>query len=132
LDYARKSGAEGAQPSNYMLHGDKGFKTAKEIKDTFAKAKLKLDGVSAHCPFWVSYHCVDGQYWHPSVPAGGGCAQAGGGDRKSGQKITFCVCWICALSLGIKVVPMFWAVAFGWELATGYPWGFWKGAIMIC
>src|SRR5215475_7665338 len=53
LDYAKKSGASGAQPSNYMLHSDKGFKTAKEIKDTFAKAKLKLDGVSAHCPFWV-------------------------------------------------------------------------------
>ena len=22
---------------------------------------------------------------------------------------------------------MFWGVAFGWELATGYPWGFWSG-----
>lgn len=22
---------------------------------------------------------------------------------------------------------MFWGVAFGWELATGYPWGFWAG-----
>jgi sugar phosphate isomerase/epimerase len=29
--------------------------------------------------------------------------------------------------LGVKIVPMFWGVAFGWELATGYPWGFWKG-----
>ena len=28
---------------------------------------------------------------------------------------------------GIKVMPMFWGVAFGWELATGYPWGFWAG-----
>src|ERR1044072_1060141 len=53
LDYAKKSGATGAQPSNYMLQSDKGFKSAKEIKDTFAKAKLTLDGVSAHCPFWV-------------------------------------------------------------------------------
>src|SRR6266478_1325612 len=53
LDYAKKSGASGAQPSNYMLQSDKGFKTAKEINDTFSKAKLKLDGVSAHCPFWV-------------------------------------------------------------------------------
>jgi hypothetical protein len=35
------------------MQGDKGFKSAKEIKDTFAKAKMKLDGVSAHCPFWV-------------------------------------------------------------------------------
>jgi len=30
--------------------------------------------------------------------------------------------------VGARIVPMFWGVAFGWELATGYPWGFWKGA----
>ena len=30
--------------------------------------------------------------------------------------------------LGIKSMPMFWGVAFGWEVATGYPWGFWSGA----
>src|SRR5204862_6163541 len=53
LAYAKKSGAAGAQPSNYMLQSDKSFKTAKEIKDAFSKAKLKLDGISAHCPFWV-------------------------------------------------------------------------------
>ena len=32
-----------------------------------------------------------------------------------------------AAELGIKILPMFWGVAFGWEVATGYPWGFWKG-----
>jgi sugar phosphate isomerase/epimerase len=32
---------------------------------------------------------------------------------------------LCA-ELGVKIVPMFWGVAFGWELASGYPWGFWK------
>ncbi|MCS7338807.1 MAG: sugar phosphate isomerase/epimerase, partial [Verrucomicrobiae bacterium] len=32
-----------------------------------------------------------------------------------------------AAELGVRVLPMFWGVAFGWELATGYPWGFWKG-----
>ena len=53
LDYAKKSGAAGAQPSNFMLQDGDKFKSAKEIKDTFAKAKLKLDGISAHCPFWV-------------------------------------------------------------------------------
>src|SRR4249920_477874 len=53
LEYAKKSGASGAQPSNYMLQSDKGFKSAKEIKDTFSKAGMRLDGVSAHCPFWV-------------------------------------------------------------------------------
>src|SRR5213083_1885290 len=53
LEYAKKSGAAGAQPSNYMLQAGNGFKSVKEIKDSFAKAKMSLDGVSAHCPFWV-------------------------------------------------------------------------------
>src|SRR5256885_5707562 len=53
LAYAKKSGAAGAQPSNYMLQAEKGFKSAKEIKQAFEKASLKMDGVSAHCPFWV-------------------------------------------------------------------------------
>src|ERR1700752_2815989 len=53
LAYAKRSGASGAQPSNYMLEGGKGFKSAKEIKETFASAGLSLDGVSAHCPIWV-------------------------------------------------------------------------------
>ena len=32
LAYAKRSGAAGAQPSNYMLQGPKGFQSAKEIK----------------------------------------------------------------------------------------------------
>jgi sugar phosphate isomerase/epimerase len=32
-----------------------------------------------------------------------------------------------AAELNVKIMPMFWGVAFGWELATGYPWGFWQG-----
>ena len=53
LDYAKRSGASGAQPSNYMLQGGKLFKSAKEIKDTFEQRGMALDGISAHCPFWV-------------------------------------------------------------------------------
>src|SRR5829696_4300028 len=53
LDYAKKSGAAGAQPSNYMLQDEKGLNGAKQIRDAFAKAELRLDGISAHCPFWV-------------------------------------------------------------------------------
>ena len=126
LDYAKKSGASGAQPSNYMLQADKGFKRAKEIKDTFASAKMSLDGVSAHCPFWVHTTAWTGSTGiRPFIP----------GDvvKKSPQEIE---AWaeeyllrlldMCA-ELGVKIVPMFWGVAFGWELATGYPWGFWKG-----
>jgi sugar phosphate isomerase/epimerase len=32
-----------------------------------------------------------------------------------------------AAELGVKVIPMFWGVAYGWEAATGYPWGFFAG-----
>jgi sugar phosphate isomerase/epimerase len=126
LDYARKSGATGAQPSNYMLQGDKGFKSAKEIKAAFAKAKMSLDGVSAHCPFWVHTTAWTGSPTiRPFIPADAA--------KKSPEQIEQ---WaeeyilrlldLCA-ELGVKIVPMFWGVAFGWEVATGYPWGFWKG-----
>ena len=53
LEYAKKSGASGAQPSNFMLQAEKAFMSAKDIKNIFSKAKLSLDGVSAHCPIWV-------------------------------------------------------------------------------
>ena len=53
LAYAKRSGAAGAQPSNYMLQGGKLFKSAKEIRAAFDNAGLTLDGVSGHCPVWV-------------------------------------------------------------------------------
>ena len=125
LEYARKSGAAGAQPSNYMLQAEKGFKSAREIKETFSKAKIILDGVSAHCPFWVHTTAWTGSPTiRPFLPAEVA--------RKSVQEIEK---WaedyllrlldLCA-ELGLKIVPMFWGAAFGWELASGYPWGFWS------
>jgi len=126
LSYAKKSGAAGAQPSNFMLEGGKGFKTAKEIKGSFARAKLKLDGISAHCPFWVHTTAWTGS---PTIRPFAPAAVAG----KSSEAVErwaedYCLRLLdlCA-ELKVKVVPMFWGVAFGWELATGYPWGFWKG-----
>ena len=126
LAYAKKSGAAGAQPSNYMLQSDKGFKTAKEIKAAFAKAKLSLDGISAHCPFWVHTTAWTGSpSIRPFIPAEVA--------KKSPQQIE---AWAenyilrlfdLAAELGIKIIPMFWGIAFGWEPATGYPWGFWAG-----
>ena len=35
LAYAKTAGAAGAQPSNYMLQAGDGFKSPKEIKQTF-------------------------------------------------------------------------------------------------
>ncbi len=126
LAYAKKSGASGAQPSNYMLQSDKGFKSAKEIKDAFEKAGLSLDGISTHCPFWVHTSAWTGSPTvRPFTPADVA--------KKSPQEIEK---WAedyilrlmdLAVELGVKILPMFWGVAFGWELATGYPWGFWSG-----
>ena len=126
LAYAKRSGAAGAQPSNYMLQGPKGFKTAKEIQQAFTKAKLKLDGVSAHCPFWVHTTAWTGSpSIRPFIPADVA--------KKSPEQIErwaedyiLSLLDLCA-ELGMKIVPMFWGVAYGWEVASGYPWGFWKG-----
>lgn len=126
LDYAKKSGAAGAQPSNYMLGGETGLKPAKEIKDTFAKAKMSLDGVSAHCPFWVHTTAWTGSPTiRPFLPADV-AKQSPEQIEKWCEDYLLKLLDLCA-ELGIKIVPMFWGVAFGWELATGYPWGFWKG-----
>src|SRR5262245_5164532 len=126
LAYAKKSGAEGAQPSNYMIQAEKGFKSAKEIKQAFDKAKMKLDGISAHCPFWVHTTAWTGSpSIRPFIPAH--IAQKSAEQiEKWAEDYLLALFDVCA-ELGIKVVPMFWGVAFGWELASGYPWGFWKG-----
>jgi len=127
LAYAKKSGAAGAQPSNYMLQGGNGFKAAKEIQQTFEKAKLELDGVSAHCPFWVHTTAWTGSpSIRPFIPADV-AKKSPEQIEKWAEEYLLALLDRCA-ELGVKIVPMFWGVACGWELATGYPWGFWKGA----
>ena len=122
LTYAKKSGATGAQPSNFMVEG----KSAKEIKDTFAKAGMTLDGISAHCPIWVHTTAWTGSPTiRPFIPAD--VAKKSPKDiERWAEDYVLRLLDLCA-ELGIKIVPMFWGVAFGWEIATGYPWGFWKG-----
>ncbi len=126
LAYAKKAGATGAQPSNYMLQAGEVFKSAREIKDTFAKAKMSLDGVSAHCPFWVHTSAWTGTpSLRPFIPAD--VAKKSVEEiEKWAEDYLLRLLDLCA-ELGMKIVPMFWGVAYGWELATGYPWGFWKG-----
>ena len=129
LAFAKEAGAAGAQPSNYMLEdGDSGeqFKSAKDIKTAFEQQGLKLDGVSGHCPFWVHTSVWTGtKSGHPFIH--------GPNQDKSPEDLEQ---WyedyllrlmdLCA-ELDIKILPMFWGVSHGWELATGYPWGFWAG-----
>ena len=126
LDYAKKSGASGAQPSNYMLQSDKGFMSVKEIKASFAKANMILDGISAHCPFWVHTTAWTGSpSIRPFIPAD--VAKKPAGEIEKWAEDYLLRLMDLSVELGVKVLPMFWGVAFGWELATGYPWGFWAG-----
>src|SRR4051812_23329773 len=70
LTYAKKSGAQGAQPSNYMLQGGKLFKSVKEIEGTFEKAKMKPDVFwgfflfGFHTPAWTGTPTI-----RPFLPA---------------------------------------------------------------
>jgi sugar phosphate isomerase/epimerase len=127
LEYARKSGAAGAQPSCYMLQDDKGgFKTAKEIKSIFSKAKMSLDGVSTHCIFWVHTTAWTGSPTiRPFIPAD--VAKKSPAEIERWAEDYILRIFDLYAELGMKIVPMFWGVAFGWEMATGYPWGFFKG-----
>jgi sugar phosphate isomerase/epimerase len=126
LTYARSSGAQGAQPSNFMLENGDVFKPAGEIREAFAANYLLIDGISAHCPFWVHTTAWTGSPTiRPFLPA-----------AIASKRVEEIEAWaedyllrlldLCA-ELGVKIVPMFWGVAYGWEMATGYPWGFWSG-----
>ena len=129
LAMAQSAGASGAQPSNYMLEASEDgskLKSAQEVKDAFEKYGLKLDGISAHCPFWVHTSAWTGtKSGHPFIH--------GPNQDKSPSELEqwyedYCLRIMdLAAELNIKILPMFWGVAFGWELATGYPWGFWAG-----
>lgn len=126
LAYAKRSGASGAQPSNYMLQAANGFKSAKEIKDTFAQAGLSLDGISCHCPLWVHTTAWTGSpSIRPFIPAD--VAKKSPAEIEQWAEDYLLRLFDLATELGVKILPTFWGVAFGWEVATGYPWGFWAG-----
>lgn len=126
LDYAKAAGATGTQPSNYMLQDGKKFKSAKEIKETFDSRGMTLDGISAHCPFWVHTSAWTGTpSTRPFIPADVAKKSPAAIEKWAEDYILRLL--DLAVELNIKIVPMFWGVAFGWELASGYPWGFWSG-----
>jgi sugar phosphate isomerase/epimerase len=109
-----------------MLQSADGFKPAKEIKDTFEKAGMLLDGISAHCPVWVHTTAWTGSPTvRPFIPAE--VAQKSTEEIEKWAENYLLELLDLAAELGVKVVPMFWGVAYGWEAATGYPWGFWAG-----
>jgi sugar phosphate isomerase/epimerase len=126
LDYAKAAGATGAQPSNYMLQNGDSLKSAKEIRETFEKAGMTLDGISAHCPFWVHTTAwTQSPTVKPFLPKE--VANQSASEIEAWSEAYLLKLMDLAVELGVKVIPMFWGTAFGWELATGYPWGFWAG-----
>jgi sugar phosphate isomerase/epimerase len=127
LDYAKAAGAAGAQPSNYMLQSEKGFKKARDIKAAFESRGMALDGISAHCPFWVHTSAWTGtRSGNPFIPAD--VASLAPDKIEKWAETYLLKLFELAAELGVKIMPMFWGVAFGWEVASGYPWGFWSGA----
>ncbi len=126
LDYAKRSGATGAQPSNYFLQGGKLFKSASEIRQAFADRGIKLDGISCHCLTWVHTTAWTGSPTvRPFIPAD--VAKKSPPEIEKWAENYLLKLMDLAAELGVKIMPMFWGTAFGWELATGYPWGFWSG-----
>ena len=127
LDYAKAAGAAGVQPSNYMLgNGKGGFLKAKEIQALFSERGMSLDGVSAHCPFWVHTSAWTGtKSGNPFIAPD--VAKLPPDKIEKWHETYLLKLMDLAAELGVKTIPMFWGVAFGWELASGYPWGFWSG-----
>lgn len=126
LDYAKASGASGAQPSNYMLQDGKRFKSVQEIKETFESRGMTLDGISCHCPLWVHTTAWTGSPTiRPFIPAD--VAQKSPTAIEEWAETYLIKLMNLASELGVKILPTFWGVTFGWEVATGYPWGFWAG-----
>lgn len=126
LDWAKESGATGAQPSNYMLQDGKKFKSAKDIKEAFASRGMTLDGISCHCPIWVHTTAwTESPTIRPFLPPE--VAKKSAAAIESWAEDYLLSFMDLAAELNVKVLPMFWGVAFGWEVAGGYPWGFWKG-----
>lgn len=134
LDYASKSGAKGAQPSNFMIQAGDGFMKATEIKSAFAQFELKADGISCHCPFWVHGAAASAMMLNGPITRSVRPFIPKDVAAKSPEQI---LQWaedyilgfldLCA-ELGIQIVPMFWGPYGDPALYTGYPWGFWSGS----
>ncbi len=124
--FASGAGFAGVQPSNYHLQKPDGtLMTVAEVQSHF-DTKLRLDGISAHCIFWVHTTAWTGSKTiRPFIPPE--IAKKSPGKIEEWAEGYIFQLLELAHGLKIKVIPMFWGVAFGWELATGYPWGFFSG-----
>ena len=126
LDFAKRIGAKGVQPTSGHLEDDKGgFTPPDKVRKEFADRGLTWDGISAHGPFWALLAAWTGTVTcRPFIPE----------DKRAAEpKVVedhvrgYCLDFLdYAGAAGIKVIPMFWGPAFGLEVMSGYPWSFWK------
>ncbi len=127
-EFAADASAMGIQPSNFMLEdGRGGFLPVSEIRSILDNNELRLDGISAHCPFWIHGTAWTGSKTiRPFLPAS--VAQMSSKGIEEWAEDYILRLFDLAGELDVRIMPMFWGVYFGWELATGYPWGFYSGA----
>jgi sugar phosphate isomerase/epimerase len=125
--FAKNAGAAGVGPSNYHVEdGNGGFKSAQEIRDTFEKHDMKLDGISCHCPLWAHTTAWTGSKTvRPFLPKEVW-------SKSPAEVEAWCEDYILRFfdlssELGMKIIPMFWGMSHGFEVATGYPFGFFEG-----
>ena len=126
LAFAKASGAAGAQPSNFIVEKEGGFYSAQEIRDHFEKHELKMDGISVHCIGWAHTTAWTGSKTiRPFLPKDVW--------TKSISEIeSWCEDYLLrffdlSVELGLKIIPMFWGMSCGFELGSGYPFGFFQG-----
>lgn len=126
IDFAKQSGAEGIFLSNYLLEDEKGnFLRAEEIIQRVEDAGLTLSAVSAHCPFWVhtSAWTATRTVW-PFISARMRKLRPQQLEKEM-ENYILRLLDLCG-RMGVRTIAMFWGNAFGLELASGYPWGFFK------
>lgn len=124
--FAKNAGADGAGPSNYHVEKGDGFMSGKEVKETFEKHGMKLDGISAHCPFWAHTTAWTGSktVW-PFLPE---ALRKESPEKAEAHMENYLLKFmdLCA-EVGAKAIPMFFGVTCGFEMASGYPFGFFQG-----
>lgn len=107
--------------------GKNPFKPAAEIREAFASRGMSISGISCHCPTWVAGTAWTGSPTiRPFIPSD--VARRSPADIEQWAIVYLLYLMDLCAELKVRILPMFWGLTFGWELATGYPWGFWKGA----
>ena len=126
--FAKNAGATGVILSNFLLQkDDEGtLLPASEIEACTDAIGVHIDAVSAHCPFWAHTSAWTGtKSFHKFVPTAVTKMELKAAEQWLEDYILRVL--DCCAALGVKTVAMFWGVAQGWELATGYPWAMWEG-----